>query len=342
MINIPLYEETGFVPYIFAEIGWTGGSAEIPWSRFLPSGHSLSCGNLSDGFLIGQVITQVLTLRLDNSDHFFDGKLLQSVRFYMQYDGHNDEYYEFGDFYVDSVDDTYRDTITITAKDPTGHVDKMFDNSADAAYQAGSSADIDEVYADILNTCALDNVSGHMPSYYNAAVGYITIPEGEISCRQMLEYILQAIGRNMAYAGHAGNVSIVGYKDKPLTTYATIDKQHTLSYARSGKTITGIQFSYIEKAGSTRSNKVVFSGSSRGKVLQQNSPFVTVEMAAAGALTGTSNLQVRKFAAELPFNPCLEVMDRVKVIDWEGNEFFSYITGVTHNFNGKTEIQCSI
>lgn len=348
MIVKPDYEAAvanGFIPYLTGEIFVDDESFTLDRNRFMLSSNDLSIGMQANGFPIGQVLTKSINISLDNSDGFFDGENLKTIRLYLNYGYDPIDYIDFGDFFIRQPN-SYGDIIQFTAYDPTQGVDVVFDNGDGSEFPAGSTANIDTLFTKTLSACGLMFDGTHMPSYY-ALYTTVKIPEGQITCRKILEYILQAISLNLVYSGERNNVIFSGYKDPMHTDAYESMHQHTLEYDRLAHIVSGAKnvFTYRDAVGNrvvTQILEVDSPYAEKDIILQYNSNFINSTDRLNTAVTLIAPLTVRKFRAEIPFNPLIEAMDKVHVTDWQGNDFYSYITGVTHNFHGKTVIQCTL
>jgi len=350
----------------------------------------ISNGISSDSsFDIGTAIIGSLTLTIDNikGNYNFYDFLNAEVVLWMgvenDVDEHDDQvYYRIG-FYT--VDDTQYNgsLITLSCLDNMTWFDVPFSEVTGITYPTTAGSFV----ADI---CAYVGVTLGTVAFQNYTMVIPNAPEGDINCREVLQYVAQkcccyckintagqlvltwydkdAILNIINYDGGSFYTHTTPYSDGcdlegghfnpwdgdnadggtflDLQQGAWLTQNYEMTVGTDEIVITGCRVRSTKKDGEYDElwvDPLVEADHERYVLVIENNPFITVSDAAATAnIVGSilAGLPIRTFSSKSLNDVSYETGDMVRIIDFRGNLYYTWITNLTFTINNSESFSC--
>ena len=283
----------------------------------------------ADVFSIGSAIINVLTLKLDNSDGFFDEKEFYgaevTVKIGLDLD-EGTEWLQKGTYIADSGDDV-SDVITVKAYDYMRNFDQDYAKSS-----LGFPATLGAIVRDACQVCGVDLATG---SFTHEDFVVQTKPEAS-TFREVLAMVGQ-ISCNWCRINRYGQLEIAFYDisgyEQNTGTFVEINDYLTGSVSTEDVVITGVKVSDGDNTYLAGEEGYVIAV--EGNAMIQESGETVAEWIGEKLI----GLAFRKMSVNSEENPAIEAGDLAKVIDRKGNMRKTLLNSVTYTFGGTQQLK---
>lgn len=310
-----------------------GTVLELGEDDFSISGNKIIEGAGSDGLPLGEAISRSIDIEIMNtegqySDYSFTNAKIELHLMYHMESGTAD--IQMG-FFTVLTPETPGNIITITANDDMYLADKEYDTSL--SYPATLS----EIYTDACDRCGIHYESD---SFLNNDYEVLAKPSG-YTYRQIIGMVAMIAGGN-ARINRSGNMEILTYNFNDPADHE-FDEWFELSVSTDDITITGVCAKASEVVdGEIITNKIL-SGEDGYVIYLNDNPMIegkeaTVVESLHDVFVGKT---IRQFSGEHTAYPLAEFMDTAKIIDRNGNTYFSVITDIDFTFFSSTNFSNS-
>lgn len=317
----------------------SGKALDLTQSALWEGGFVMDDSTSSSGsFDIGQVITNQLTISLDNSDetysdYDFTDAVIVAYRGGILSDG-TTELLQCGIFNVDEY--TSPDSeINLTCLDNMIKTEFLY-SEISTAYPAS----LQTIVLDICTGCGLTLATSSIPN--GSYVVQARPDDDTLTCREMLHYVAEISGCYVR-CDYQGRIVFTWYDLNAFDNSSQHDISAIMSLDPDDQDIiiTGIQVTDMPE---DDDDEVTELYGEKGYVLEiSDNPLIEGGKAeAVAAYLGKKiiGMQFRPLTYSGIADPSIEAGDAIEITDWRGKTYRFWATGMTYTMGGETSLSC--
>lgn len=325
----------------YAEVTLANGTVlELTEEDFTTTNNSLTDSAGANSIPLGVALSRNVQLEIMNDDDhlseydFFGAK----IRLYLTFElSETTEKIEYGTFTV-TAPETYGSVVTIVGYDDMYKTDKAYSTSLTFPTTAKN------ILIDSCDTCGI--LLGSSDFLHND-FQVQSMPSSDYTHRQIIGFIAMIACGN-ARIDRTGHLQITTYDfDYESDNIHELTDYNTLTSDTNDVQVTGVQTTQkvttTDSNGNTSATEKTVQVGKDGYVLSVENPLATghEETLISWIYEKFENVTFRAFTMDYISYPIAEFMDKIKVTDWEGNNFYSVLTDVNFVFFGYTTLKNS-